>query len=218
MLNFDNAYPKVCTLVFFLIAFTLLTLGKAFGQDPVFQELQAVSTEQGQLDEEFSQAGLADPHANAQERDSVRGVFLYSGIGLIEVLTVGIGTQVSQDFSISLKYATTWIGKGAMILPNSATGIGLKLTYHKDLAPLPLNAISFDYILYLHSSLGWQYRLDRYDPFIKGHYFDINVGKETVNESGFHFFWGVGFCISAAKEASVLYAPSIKIGINFNFI
>jgi len=61
-------------------------------------------------------------------------------------------------------------------------------------------------------------RLDRYDPFIKGHDFDINVGKETVNESGFHFFWAVGFCISAAKEAGVLYAPSIRIGINFNFI
>jgi hypothetical protein len=209
---------KVCPLEFFLAAFSFLIVAEARGQDLAIEELREVSTEQTQVYEVSPLTGLATPHTQGQETDSVRGIFLYSGIGLIEVLTIGIGSQVSQDISISLKYATTWIGKGAMILPNSATGIGLKLTYHKDLAPLPLNAISFDYILYLHSSLGWQYRLDRYDPFIKGHYFDINVGKETVNESGFHFFWGVGFCISAAKEASVLYAPSIKIGINFNFI
>lgn len=209
---------KVCTLEFLLTAFSFLIVAEARGQNIMFQELRVVSTKQAQVYEVPTLTRLAAHHTEGQEEDSVRGVFLYSGIGLIEVLTIGVGTQVSQDISISLKYAATWIGSGAMGLPNSATGIGLKLTYHKNLAPLPLDAISFDYILYLHSSLDWQSRLDKYDPFIKGHYFDINVGKETISESGFNFFWAVGFCISAAKEANVLYAPSIKIGLNFNFI
>ncbi|MER3524402.1 MAG: hypothetical protein C4326_10115 [Ignavibacteria bacterium] len=144
---------------FFLAAFSFLIVAEGRGQDLVILRSFARFRLNKRRSTKFPLLnGLAAPHTQGQETDSVRGIFLYSGIGLVEVLTIGVGKQLTQDLSISLKYATTWIGKGAMILPNSATGIGLKLTYHKDLAPLALNAISFDYILYLHSSLGWQYR------------------------------------------------------------
>lgn len=149
-----------------------------------------------------------------------RSVFLFSSVGIIEVLSLGVGYQVTENFSLALKWSATWIGSGAMILPNGASGYGIKLSYHKPF--LFCNSTSFEYILYLHSTLDWERkklygRIDKI-PTLKGHYFDFNIGRETINESGFKFFWAIGFCVSAAKEAHVLYAPSLKIGLNYNFI
>jgi len=160
----------------------------------------------------------ADQVAKEKEKN-IRSLFLFSSIGLIEVFSIGAGIQLSDNFSISVKYAGTWIGSG-FIFPNSAAGPALRVGFHKPF--LLFNTVSLDYIIYLYSSLDWEslkmpWRLG-YEPFIKGHYFDFNIGKETIDESGFNFFWAIGFCISAAKEAQILYAPSLKIGINLNFI
>lgn len=149
-----------------------------------------------------------------------RSVFLFSSIGLIEIPSLGVGYQVNKDFSFAIKWSTTWIGSYAILLPNSASGYGIKLSYHKPF--LFFNSASFEYILYLHSTLDWE-RKELYGqidkiPTLKGHYLDFNIGQETINDSGFNFFWAIGFCVSAAKEANALYAPSLKIGLNYNFI
>lgn len=149
-----------------------------------------------------------------------RNVFLFSSVGVIEILSLGVGYQVTENISLALKWSTTWIGSGAMILPNGASGYGIKLSYHKPF--LFFNSTSFEYIVYLHSTLDWErkklYGQINKIPTYKGHYLDFNIGRETINESGFNFYWVVGFCVSAAKEAHVLYAPSLKIGLNYNFI
>lgn len=148
-----------------------------------------------------------------------RSVFLFSSIGLIEILSLGVGYQVTENFSLALKWSGTWIGSGE-ILPNSASGYGIKLSYHKPF--LFFNSVTFGYIIYFKSTLDWEsikqpWNLG-YEPFIKGQYFDLNIGRETINESGFNFFWAIGFSVSAAKEANILYVPSLKIGLNYDFI
>lgn len=156
---------------------------------------------------------------NAEIDNDHRGIFLFSSIGLIEVVSIGVGYQVNENFSFSLKGSATWIGSSAMILPNSASGYGIKLTYHKQF--LIFNAATFEYVLYTKSTLDWErkklYGQIEMIPTFKGYYLDFNIGRETINESGFNFFWGLGICVSAAKEAHILYSPSLKVGLNYNF-
>lgn len=156
---------------------------------------------------------------NTEIDNDLRGIFLFSSIGLIEVVSIGVGYQVNENFSFSLKDSATWIGSSAMILPNSASGYGIKLTYHKPF--LIFNTSSFEYILYTQSTLDWErkklYGQIEKIPTLKGYYLDFNIGRETINESGFNFLWGIGICVSAAKEAHILYAPSLKLGLNYNF-
>jgi len=157
---------------------------------------------------------------NIEIENNFRGIYLFSSIGLIEIVSLGMGYQITDDFSFALKWSATWIGSSAMLLPNSASGFGIKTSYHKPF--LFFNTASIDYIIYFNSTLDWESKKQPwmlgYEPFIKGHYFDVNVGRETINKSAFNFFWAIGVCISVAKEAHILYAPSVKIGLNYNFI
>lgn len=173
----------------------------------------------------FSQTNLINANDSSSFTNNTeidknhRSIFLFSSIGLIEVVSLGMGYQLNDDFSFALKWSTTWIGSSAMILPNSASGYGIKLIYHEPF--FIFNTASFEYILYTQSTLDWE-RKKLYDqiekiPTLKGYYLDFNIGRETINESGFNFFWGIGICVSAAKEAHILYAPTLKVGLNYNF-
>jgi len=140
-----------------------------------------------------------------------RSVFLFSNIGILDFLSLGIGYQVSEKISIAVKGSQTFIGSSAMGFPHGGNGVGIKLSYHTPF--LFFNTTSLEYIPYLSTSFD-----DHINSITKGNYFDFNFGRETIDESGFNFFWAIGFCVSAAKEANVLYAPSLKIGLNYNFI
>lgn len=67
----------------------------------------------------FSQNNLinntnSNSFTNNVEIDNVhRGIFLFSSIGLIEVVSIGVGYQVNENFSFSLKGSATWIGSSA---------------------------------------------------------------------------------------------------------
>jgi len=148
---------------------------------------------------------------NAEINNDLRGIFLFSNIGILDFLSLGIGYQVSEKISLAIKGSQTFIGSSAMGFPNGGSGVGVKLSYHTPF--LFFNSTSFEYIQYLSTSYD-----DHINSITKGNYFDFNFGKETINKSGFNYFWAIGFSVSAAKEAHVLYAPSLKIGLNFNFI
>lgn len=147
---------------------------------------------------------------NSDEITNYRGVYIFSNIGILDFISLGIGYQFSEKISIAIKGSQTFIGSSAMGFPHGGNGVGVKLSYHTPI--LFINTTSFEYIQYLSTSFD-----DHINSITKGHYFDFNIGRETVNEAGFNFFWAIGFCISAAKEANILYAPSVKIGLNFNF-
>jgi len=146
-----------------------------------------------------------------KKENSMRGIFLFSSLGLIEVVSIGVGYQVTDNFSFSLKGSATWIGSSAMGFPNGGRGIGIKLSYHNPF--LFFNNTNVEFIQYLATSFD-----DHINSISKGHYLDLNLGRETIDESGFNFFWAIGICVSAAKDANILFAPSLKIGYNFNFI
>ncbi|AFH50036.1 Hypothetical protein IALB_2333 [Ignavibacterium album JCM 16511] len=148
---------------------------------------------------------------NAEIDNNLRGIFLFSSIGILDFLSLGIGYQVSEKISIAIKGSQTFIGSSAMGFPHGGNGVGIKISYHTPF--LFFNTTSLEYISYLSTSFD-----DHINSITKGNYFDFNLGREIIDESGFNFFWAIGFCVSAAKEANVLYTPSLKIGLNFNFI
>jgi len=145
----------------------------------------------------------------------VRNIFLFSSIGVLEIISVGIGYQITDNFSLSLKGSVTGFEGGAFNVPNSTKGLGIKLTYYCPF--IFLNTISFEYTLHLDANFDYLGRRI-HKPSLKGSFFDFNIGKESINEAGFNFFWSVGFCINSVKYVQILYSPSIKIGLNFNFI
>lgn len=165
----------------------------------------------------FSQMNLInnanfDAFENNGKKDySYRSIFLFSNIGILDFLSLGIGYQVSEKISIAIKGSQTFIGSSAMGFPHGGNGVGIKFSYHTPF--LFFNTTSLEYIPYLSTSFD-----DHINSITKGNYFDFNFGRETIDESGFNFFWAIGFCVSAAKDAHVLYSPSLKIGLNFNFI
>jgi hypothetical protein len=157
--------------------------------------------------------------SNAEIDKKIRSSFLFFSIGGIELGSIGVGYQVRDNFSFALKGSAAWIGSSAEFIPNGARGFGIRLTYHKPF--FFFNTASFEYILYTHSTLDWEWK-KRYNeieeiPTLKGYYLEFNIGRETINESGFNFFWAIGIYKSAAKEADILYGPSLKIGLNYNF-
>lgn len=66
---------------------------------------------------------------NTEINNELKSIFLFSSIRLIEVVSIGVGYQVTENFSVSLKGAATWLGSTAMGFPNGGRGIGIKLSY-----------------------------------------------------------------------------------------
>jgi hypothetical protein len=152
--------------------------------------------------------------------ETLRSLYLSGSIGVFEVGSFGIGFQINKNFSCAVIGGATWIGGANYGIPNSGSGYGVNVSYYKKI--LFFNNISFDYIFYLTSSLDWEslrqpWRLG-YEPTIKGYYCEVNLGHQNLSESGLNFFWSVGLGISSAKESSILFAPTLKLGINYNFL
>ncbi len=140
------------------------------------------------------------------QNDSTRNVFVYAGIGLLEIYNLGIGYQISPELAFSFKYAVTWIGAGIL---GGGGGVGIKISYFPK--QWIINTISAEYISYLKLSL-----YEKINSVTKGNYFELNIGNENIDKSKLKIYWAVGFGLSAAKTASILFFPSIKIGINYN--
>ncbi|MFA3782039.1 hypothetical protein ABRY23_03125 [Melioribacteraceae bacterium 4301-Me] len=150
----------------------------------------------------------AENYLLTDKKDSVRKIFIYSNTGILEFLSFGVGYQVSQDFAISLKYSNTFIGSG-FIFPNTGSGIGIKLSYYTPFSIF--NCINAEYVSYLILSTT-----KKVNSVTKGNFFEANIGKEIVKKEGLRVFWSLGLAISNAKMTTVVFAPSIKIGINYN--
>jgi len=151
--------------------------------------------------------------SDSNKNQKSRNLFLFSSIGVFEILSFGVGYQINESFSFSIKGAAAVIGSPGWLLPSGGRGLGLKASYNKSL--WIFNVASLEYVAYLSTTQDLQ--IKGYEPLFKGSYFDINMGREIIDEPGFNFFWAIGLGISAAKEAKTLKGLSLKIGYNFNF-
>jgi len=152
------------------------------------------------------------------EKDSLRSIYIYSGIGIYEWFNLGIGYQFNNHFSVSLKHANTWVSGhgGGNLFPPTASGLECEIKYYKDI--WIFNNISFSYLYFL--SIPNVFDMS-YGIKPKGGGFELNIGNERIEKgiSGkLHFYWSVGIGINYNKAYSeTLIMPSIKVGVSHNF-
>lgn len=143
-----------------------------------------------------------------------KGYFLIS-IGLADLIGIGLGYQISRNYSIGIKWGSYWIARkgrieGAPFLPDAGGGFALRLSRTLDFKLL--NNINSELMLFY--TITSKHTLE---PFVKGLALDINIGHENKISRGINFFWAIGFVVSSAEDVQPLYMPNLKIGINFNF-
>ncbi len=163
------------------------------------------------------QKAYSQKESYKNQNDSTRNVFVYTGIGLFEWFSLGIGYQINPEFAVSIKHANIWVSGhgGNYLFPPYASGIGLEIKYFRDL--WIFNNVSFSYLYYLY--VPNIYDLS-YGIRPKGNYYEINFGNEKIKkgvEGKLQVFWSVGLGKSFSKNYDkILILPSIKIGINYN--
>jgi hypothetical protein len=141
-----------------------------------------------------------------------RNFFINSSLGILEFISLGVGYQASEKVAITIKASETFITGASLGFPNWGTGLGFKVSYSTEF--LLFNTISAEYIAYLETSIDESNSLN---TLLKGNYFDFNIGRENIYDEGLNVFWAIGICISAVKTTDVLYSPSLKVGLNYNF-
>jgi hypothetical protein len=141
-----------------------------------------------------------------------RSFFINSSLGILEFISLGVGYQFSEKVAVTIKGSYTFTTGASLNIPNWGEGLGFKVSFSTEF--LFINSISAEYIAYLKTALD---DAESIDTAIKGNYFDFNIGREDIYSNGLNFFWAVGLCISAVKNTNVLYSPSLKIGLNYNF-
>ncbi|KAB2853158.1 MAG: hypothetical protein F9K42_00750 [Ignavibacterium sp.] len=134
-----------------------------------------------------------------------RNGYTYIAIGLAEIVSVGVGLQINEDYALGIKYGGCWIAKGFRY----GAGFGLKLS--RSLSSKYFNNINLELTTYTSSSVQFTESF-----LIKGAAIDFNIGNES-KFNAINFIWSVGFITSIAKVAQPLFVPSMKIGFNINF-
>jgi hypothetical protein len=140
----------------------------------------------------------------------IRKIFIYSSVGTLETLSVGIGYQIQPNLAIALDASVSAIGGTSFLFPNTASGFGIRTSYY--IPFLIFNNITFESILYLDQGIYKQS-----PQFIKGYFLDLTIGKEIIDEKGLRVFYGVGLSGSHPIDVSGRFSVSFKIGLNFNF-
>jgi hypothetical protein len=157
----------------------------------------------------FSQDNLSQTLSNS---GPARNFFLFTNLGILDFVSVGFGYQASEKISLSLKASETFIAGASLGFPEWGAGVGFKVSYSTKF--LFFNSVSAEYIAYLETSIDESKSLS---TLLKGNYFDFNIGHENIDNEGLNVFWAIGICISSVKTTDILYSPSLKIGLNYNF-
>jgi hypothetical protein len=157
----------------------------------------------------FSQNDINKTEYNQEES---RSFFLYANIGILDFASVGVGYQASERVALSIKASQTFITGASLGFPEWGAGLGFKVSCATEF--LFFNSISAEYIAYLETSIDDSHSLT---STLKGNYFDFNIGRENVYDEGINVFWAIGICISSVKTTEVLFSPSLKVGLNYNF-
>ncbi|HPI38117.1 MAG TPA: hypothetical protein PK397_09255 [Ignavibacteriaceae bacterium] len=156
-------------------------------------------------------------NCQSYSKDSLRTLYIYSGVGIYEWFNIGVGYQLNNQFSVSLKHANTWVsGSGCSYLfPPNAGGLACEIKYYKDIWIFNNISAGYIYFLYVPNEYDMSYGINP-----KGGGFEFNLGNERIEKripGGLQIYWSVGIGINYNKAYSAtLVMPSAKIGIYYN--
>lgn len=156
---------------------------------------------------------------NSQEyisKDSTINRDLYASIntGLFEWFGIGIGYQLSKEFAIELKHASTWLSGhgGNYIIPPYGSGVGAEIKYFSGNGVFNNISFSFTYL----NTVPYKYE----EIKEHGKSFELSTGYDNLEQSEkgkLYLFWSIGIGLgttTAYKE--ILIMPTIKIGLTKN--
>jgi hypothetical protein len=146
---------------------------------------------------------------NDDKSQTNRKVFSSFTIGAIEILSLSIGYQIDDNYSIAIKSQNIASG-GGWIFPATSWGVGLAGSYYFVGSIFNSAKVSFIPL----------YKTDyQFEPkeFIKGFSFECTVNREKIFSHLFRFYYELGLAYCKVKNRDALFAPSIKIGIIYNF-
>jgi hypothetical protein len=156
-------------------------------------------------------AAIADDTSRtaiSKKNDSTRVLYVQLHTGLLECCGLGVGVQLSKNYSILLKGSNTFIGgQGSFMFPQDGSGYGVQFSYYSKF--WVFNSINFEYLKYTDISIC-------YPPRDLGYFLDLNFANENVGKKFYNAFWSLGICISVARNSPILVYPSIKYGMNLN--
>jgi len=137
-----------------------------------------------------------------------REFFLYTGIGFLEFMVLGVGYQINDDWAIAIKSNGVFLSRW-YIGPNGETGVGIRISRFL-LGSLFFNAIHIEpsYLTPLYGEKSGRR---------KGFSFQLTIGGENVDKNKIHALWSLGGVVSSATGLPPLFMLSAKIGLNWNF-
>ena len=140
---------------------------------------------------------------------NLRTLYAELNTGVLEGLGMGIGVQISPDYSALLKFSGTFINRSDFILPNTGVGFGVQFNYYSRF--WIFNAVSLEYVKYNDLSI-YPSITDRG----KGYFVDLSFTSEKILKKFYNAFWSLGVSLSAARGTIPLVFPSFKYGMNLN--
>jgi len=146
----------------------------------------------------------------------LRSVFIFANVGSLEIMNLGIGLQLSEQYSLALASSAFALGGKVYILPETALGIGVRGSYY--FSPdgrtkfLWANVISCD-LMYLLPHQADQ-KISFHSPGGVG--IEAIIGRDGIVGSGIGISWGVGMAMSIHSEKPPLFFPAIKLGLHID--
>jgi hypothetical protein len=148
-----------------------------------------------------------DNEANIAGRDTnLRKIYAFLGTGVLEYISLGMGYQLSEHWSLALKVNGAFLSSRLTL--HGGNGVGTKITY----AFSPSSTFNV-----LHVEPAFLFSVPSYEKNANGSHLDITIGHEELVDGGGNFYWGIGGGFTTYTSGPLLGMISAKMGWNFNF-
>lgn len=151
--------------------------------------------------------------------NETRNFFIYTSIGVPEMITVGLGYQLNENISSSILGGIVML-KGGVYFPRLTRSAGLEYSYHTDRKIFLFNKISIQYRVFFYDPESQVLQRSDY-PLLYGDYLEVCIGNEETKK-GVNLFWSIGYCYNSIRgdisDNGSYTLFSVKLGLNCNLI
>ncbi len=137
-----------------------------------------------------------------------RSLFVFIRGGFIDFFKIGLGFQISNQYSLAFKYGTTFLTGGSGYFPPTSSATGVSLSYH--FSGEMFNTLTTEFSLLMQS-------YPTISDFAKGTSAIVMISKNFPFEKGINLYYGLGVGYSKTKvRADWLFIPCLEVGVVYN--
>jgi len=139
--------------------------------------------------------------------------FFYAGMGIADIVYLGVGKNISENYRIAIKtdlFPLRGTGEGIRI----ASGLGIKFSklFYQNLLSksiFPIDNVSLEY--------SYGFTFPGYNTLKYIGKYEFNFGSEKINEIGINFCWAIGAAVIDEQHKKSQVLPNFKGGLIYNF-